>query len=70
MEAHEEALSDREYEKSNWMNRPATMYLVVLNETVGKVLIAACKGGLLDKFARRGCGVEARFLSVKLQKHM
>eukprot|EP00969_Alexandrium_andersonii_P021236 927300-Alexandrium_andersonii.AAC.1 len=43
------------------------MYLVILNEAVGKAVVAACKGGLLDAFAHRH-EVRARFLSVKMQK--
>eukprot|EP00969_Alexandrium_andersonii_P193001 8525281-Alexandrium_andersonii.AAC.1 len=44
MEAHEEVLTDFEHQRSNWRNHPAAMLLIVLNETVGRALVAACKG--------------------------
>eukprot|EP00969_Alexandrium_andersonii_P373888 15485024-Alexandrium_andersonii.AAC.1 len=51
------------------MNRPATMYLAVLTKTVGKAVVGACKGGLMDGFAHRN-GVEAMFSTIKMQKRM
>eukprot|EP00969_Alexandrium_andersonii_P240529 10619151-Alexandrium_andersonii.AAC.1 len=68
MEAHEEILTDFKYQRSNWRNQPAAMLLIVLNGTVGRALIASCKGGLLDDFAHQGKRVEARFLSPRLQR--
>eukprot|EP00969_Alexandrium_andersonii_P146793 6491889-Alexandrium_andersonii.AAC.1 len=51
------------------MNHPAAMFVVVLNETVGRAVVAACKGGLVDSFAHRR-ETRARFLSPRLQKEL